>query len=628
MDLSLSSVHTDQLWKGKHPQTWTKGEVKQWLVWCKVEFSLDNVEVERFSMNGKALCILQRDAFLHRAPFAGDVLYEHLQQLLSRDGPMDRSTPSKVSFTSSSAGPLYTHLYFPTSRVHSPLEEKLQGTDGRTVLPHLNLTDYSNSEYRKQMELLQNADTALNLSIPERANSDSGNSSPGITEEDLPGPSTKHGPILSSTPQKCVPRTRSQEQVIAVAPKKRRYYLYDRKMDHFPRECSPPHSYSSPDRTCDGSKSTSALGLGGTGHSLPQQRHISEEVQSHNPKPTLPTQRKSDSAVSCSTEAHENDSEVFVDSPVQVTPVYHARPVCPSLGPLDSSGYMMNSQRTGALSSWGHVEQYSGSFLPEHYPLRGQARVRSESSSSENSYFLRQVNMESLRRSPSKDVSGPRSPACERIGKDCRLLWDFIIQLLAEDTYKPYISWEDKEKRIFRIHDQQKIAQLWGQQKNRTNMTYEKMSRALRYYYKMGIIQKEQGQKLTYRFLQDRKDIANAPRFSKFGKKQAEKRKESGRQDQTSPQMVTASTLSPSLSFSQSPTTCSSMVNHTFSYCLEPKNMSSVAGSSSSSSMLPSLEVASVASDSRRYIGTHYQSDKGCRDAEERRLTIKKEPTG
>ena len=63
----------------------------------------------------------------------------------------------------------------------------------------------------------------------------------------------------------------------------------------------------------------------------------------------------------------------------------------------------------------------------------------------------------------------------------------------------PYIRWEDRKERVFRILDPVQIANLWGLQKNRTNMTYEKLSRALRYYYKMGILQKEQGQKLTYR---------------------------------------------------------------------------------------------------------------------------------
>ncbi|KFM02571.1 Transcription factor ETV7, partial [Aptenodytes forsteri] len=84
---------------------------------------------------------------------------------------------------------------------------------------------------------------------------------------------------------------------------------------------------------------------------------------------------------------------------------------------------------------------------------------------------------------------------------DCRLLWDYVYQLLSDSRYEPYIKWEDKEAKVFRIVNPNGLAQLWGNHKNRMNMTYEKMSRALRHYYKLNIIKKEPGQKLLFRFL-------------------------------------------------------------------------------------------------------------------------------
>ncbi|XP_045861582.1 transcription factor ETV7 isoform X3 [Meles meles] len=84
---------------------------------------------------------------------------------------------------------------------------------------------------------------------------------------------------------------------------------------------------------------------------------------------------------------------------------------------------------------------------------------------------------------------------------DCRLLWDYVYQLLSDPRYKPYIRWEDKNAKIFRVVDPNGLARLWGNHKNRVNMTYEKMSRALRHYYKLNIIKKEPGQKLLFRFL-------------------------------------------------------------------------------------------------------------------------------
>ncbi|NXI95320.1 ETV7 factor, partial [Psophia crepitans] len=84
---------------------------------------------------------------------------------------------------------------------------------------------------------------------------------------------------------------------------------------------------------------------------------------------------------------------------------------------------------------------------------------------------------------------------------DCRLLWDYVYQLLSDRRYEPYIKWEDKEAKVFRVVNPNGLAQLWGNHKNRMNMTYEKMSRALRHYYKLNIIKKEPGQKLLFRFL-------------------------------------------------------------------------------------------------------------------------------
>lgn len=84
---------------------------------------------------------------------------------------------------------------------------------------------------------------------------------------------------------------------------------------------------------------------------------------------------------------------------------------------------------------------------------------------------------------------------------DCRLLWDFVYQLLLDPRYEPYIRWEDKDAKIFRVVDPNGLAGLWGKHKNRVNMTYEKLSRALRHYYKLNIIRKEPGQKLVFRFL-------------------------------------------------------------------------------------------------------------------------------
>ncbi|NXK69675.1 ETV7 factor, partial [Sylvietta virens] len=106
-------------------------------------------------------------------------------------------------------------------------------------------------------------------------------------------------------------------------------------------------------------------------------------------------------------------------------------------------------------------------------------------------------------RGPGAICSFPATLSAPVDGKiaDCRLLWEYVYQLLSDRRYEPYIRWEDREAKVFRVVNPNGLAQLWGNHKNRMNMTYEKMSRALRHYYKLNIIKKEPGQKLLFRFL-------------------------------------------------------------------------------------------------------------------------------
>ena len=48
--------------------------------------------------------------------------------------------------------------------------------------------------------------------------------------------------------------------------------------------------------------------------------------------------------------------------------------------------------------------------------------------------------------------------------------------------------------------DPDEVARLWGSRKNKPNMNYDKLSRALRYYYDKHILTKVQGKRYTYRF--------------------------------------------------------------------------------------------------------------------------------
>lgn len=80
-------------------------------------------------------------------------------------------------------------------------------------------------------------------------------------------------------------------------------------------------------------------------------------------------------------------------------------------------------------------------------------------------------------------------------------LWQFLYALLSDPQYKELIEWTSNVKeREFRLHEPECIAIWWGDHKNKRNMSYDKLSRSLRYYYDKGIIRKINGQRYVYRF--------------------------------------------------------------------------------------------------------------------------------
>ncbi|KAL4622673.1 ETS homologous factor [Arapaima gigas] len=80
-------------------------------------------------------------------------------------------------------------------------------------------------------------------------------------------------------------------------------------------------------------------------------------------------------------------------------------------------------------------------------------------------------------------------------------LWEFIRDILLNPERNPgLIKWEDRSEGVFRFLKSEAVAQLWGKKKNNSSMTYEKLSRAMRYYYKREILERVDGRRLVYKF--------------------------------------------------------------------------------------------------------------------------------
>ena len=69
-------------------------------------------------------------------------------------------------------------------------------------------------------------------------------------------------------------------------------------------------------------------------------------------------------------------------------------------------------------------------------------------------------------------------------------LWEFLLEMLADEHCSSLISWSRQNYQEFKLKDKEEVARRWGILKGRRGMNYDKLSRALRYYYRQGIIKK------------------------------------------------------------------------------------------------------------------------------------------
>ena len=73
------------------------------------------------------------------------------------------------------------------------------------------------------------------------------------------------------------------------------------------------------------------------------------------------------------------------------------------------------------------------------------------------------------------------------------------MEILTDREHVDIIQWVGKEGE-FKLSDPERVARLWGEKKNKPAMNYEKLSRALRYYYDGDMISKVSGKRFAYKF--------------------------------------------------------------------------------------------------------------------------------
>ncbi|XP_053675656.1 ets DNA-binding protein pokkuri [Anopheles nili] len=502
------------------PRIWGRDEVVVFLRFCEREFDLPKFDLDLFQMNGKALCVLTKNDLAERSPGAGDVLHNVLQMLIRDAQTLHRHLPSSP-VTPTGRYPLSPHSHPPTPNwsalappdspfFHSShLQQFMAASNSVTLSPAPSIDSQAGSppsQSHGEQNVFQqqpkpsgagssSSSSSSSSSLSAGGGVGGGNSSTNGSgaganaNGSSAGANGTNGLMSSSSSSSTTSSTSSNAS---------------------------NQSDSDEDNTTVGNGGSGAVSANGSAngngfHPLPLTHPDSKLplIATHPPQQSPPL-------TPISKETQHLGQLQLLDTKTLQYPVSSLLNGSAGSSSVSRDRESASSVGGSSSSASSNAAVAAAAVAAAVLGLKG-ASNGVPSSGSQGSGSAPNTPGAFL---PVKREFFPDSPEPNTISSgslsDGRLLWDFLQQLLNDPSqrYSSYIAWKCRDTGVFKIVDPAGLAKLWGKQKNHLSMNYDKMSRALRYYYRVNILRKVQGERHCYQFLRNPTELKSIKNIS------------------------------------------------------------------------------------------------------------------
>ncbi|KRF83868.1 uncharacterized protein Dvir_GJ12736, isoform B [Drosophila virilis] len=155
--------------------------------------------------------------------------------------------------------------------------------------------------------------------------------------------------------------------------------------------------------------------------------------------------------------------------------------------------------KSNASSSSNGHNNASNSLYSSYKSSWGSHSSTQSQGYSSNALSIKHDPHTQLRQPDPYQMFGPTSSRLASSGSGQIQLWQFLLELLSDSNNASCITWEGTNGE-FKLTDPDEVARRWGERKSKPNMNYDKLSRALRYYYDKNIMTKVHGKRYAYKF--------------------------------------------------------------------------------------------------------------------------------